>query len=307
MAGAWFKCLKSNDLEKREPNRISAIGSYIGAIESPQNIEALTDMYNRESVLSVVAKVLSETPSFDLACVGTSIHCLKAFTLESLAYITSADIVYYYPPSSDHLNFMKEINANVVDLFADLYRKGADFQPTYQAIVEKILDAIKSGKKVTYASQGSPVFLSYTSIWAYRSAREQGFSAVMVPGVSSFELLICELCKHYDTYDIQIYNASSVALGIGTIDPHTPCLLFNFSRYALPAIRESADKLLHTNISKLVEKLRSIYPADHSVLGMTVAPSGQCQTLLTTLAELEAHLVRSGMAGTLFLPATSRR
>ena len=254
-------------------------------------------MGTRSDISSVVTKALSEAPSVDLACVGTSIHGLKAFTLESLGYIASADIVYYYPPSSDHLNFMKEINSNVVDLFADLYRKGADFQPTYQAIVEKVLDSVKSGKKVAYASQGSPVFLSYTSIWAYRSAREQGFSAIMVPGVSSSELLICELCKHYDTYDIQIYNASSIALDIGTIDPHTPCLLFNFSRYALPAIRESADKLLNTNISKLVEKLRSIYPADHIVLGMTVAPRGYCQTLQTTLAELEAHLVRSGGSG----------
>ncbi len=264
-------------------------------------------MDRRERLTNVVAKVLSEDPEFDLACVGTSIHGLTTFTMESLVYLAYADIVYYYPPTSAHLNFMKEINDNVVDLFSDLYRKGADFQTTYQAIVEKILDSVKSGKKVAYASQGSPVFLSYTSIWAYRSAKKLGFSAIMVPGVSSFELLICELCRHYDTYDIQIYNAASIGMGIGTIDPHTPCLVFNFARYAMPAIRESTDKLLHTNISKLVEKLRSIYPANHIVLGMSVTPSGQCQTLQMTLSELEANLVRSGMTGTLFLPAVSPR
>jgi hypothetical protein len=60
-------------------------------------------------------------PEYDLACVGTSIHGLGAFTLDAFACLACADVVYYYPPSVRHLNFIRRINQNIIDVNATLY------------------------------------------------------------------------------------------------------------------------------------------------------------------------------------------
>ena len=191
----------------------------------------------------VSSSILVEPAEFNLACVGTSIFGLTALSLDSIRYLAHADIVYCYPVTSAHLQFLREINPNIVDLNATLYRDGGSYADTYAAIVQEISGTIAHKKKVAYAQQGSPVFLAHTSIELARWARAKGYKVAIVPGVSSFECLLANLTLNHDLYDIQLYNCGSVVTGASNIDARVPCVLFNLASFANHSISQSKNRL----------------------------------------------------------------
>ena len=241
-------------------------------------------------------------PEYDLACVGTSIQGLGAFSLDALACLACADIVYYYPPSGRHLEFVKRINANVIDVNATLYVPGAPFEPTYRAIVAQVMGSLRKGRRVAYAVQGSPAFHCGTAVQLYRLARQRGLAAIMVCGISSLELLTAELSEFHDLSDLQVYGMRHIASG-ASIDPTVPCLLFDLGRFALPAVRGSAKSLLHSRLEKLQTRLGMIYPQDHQLLLMCIANDGTCRSRKTRLRDLSASLILSGPSVTIFIQA----
>lgn len=133
-----------------------------------------------------LATLLGTRPVFDLACVGTSMHGLGALTFEAFACLASADIVFYYPLTPSHYGLMELINDNVVNVHETFYVRGSDFESAYGAIIKDVMQTVKSGKKVAYATQGSPAFHCGTCVALYRKAKQEGFTSILVSGVSSF-------------------------------------------------------------------------------------------------------------------------
>jgi hypothetical protein len=257
-------------------------------------------------VIEAVGALLGSAPPFDLACVGTSIHGLGAFTFESLACIAGADVVFYYPPSRNHFEFMRRVNANLVNVNETIYVKGTAFEPAYKEIVAEVMRSVRSGKKVAYAVQGSPAFHCGTAVRLHRLATEEGFSSILISGVSSLELLSAELAKHYDVSDLQIYSVGRLAAGNLRIDSRVPCLLFDLGRYALPAVREAASSFVRSKLTVLADRLRAIYPISHPILIMQVT-DGVCRTVRTSPAEIESALPRFSAGVSIFLPSLSAR
>jgi hypothetical protein len=244
-------------------------------------------------------------PRFDLACVGTSLRGLSAFTLEGLSHLAAADLVYYYPPTPDHLALMQEINDAVIDLNATLYVRGAAFSQTYDAIVAEVMNALRGGKSVAYAVQGSPAFHCGTARRLHQQATREGFSSILISGVSSFEVLSAELAGRYDLTSVQLYSIPTVVAGRVAIDARAPCLLFDLGTYALPAVRESADMLSRPHLARLVALLRARYSDHHPIFLLFVDARGFSRSLKTEPAGLEESLLRFGPGVTLFLPGRS--
>jgi hypothetical protein len=255
-----------------------------------------------------LATMLGTTPVFDLACIGTSIHGLGALTFQALACLASADIVFYYPLTPSHYELMKLINDNVVNVHETFYVRGSDFNSAYSAIIEDVMQTVKSGKKVAYATQGSPAFHCGTCVALYRKAKQEGFSSILVSGVSSFELLSTVLAERYDLRNLQLYTIPDLMDGALAISPCVPCLLFDLARYGLPAVREAATTLLRPKLIPFADVLRATYPKDHEVMLMYVRGDGSCLKLETNPVDLEDALMdfgtRFGAVPTIFAPAT---
>jgi precorrin-6B methylase 1 len=250
-----------------------------------------------------LAAMLGAVPHFDLACLGISIHGLGALTFEAIACLASADVVYCYPPTAHHYELLKRINKNLINLHDTLYSRGSEFNPAYDAIIKEVMNSVRSGSKVAYATQGSPAFHCGTAASLHRIAKQEGFSSILISGISSFELLSAELVADYDINSIQICSIVQLAAGLIEITSRTPCLLFDLGRYALPAIREDASNLNRPKIVALTGLLCTIYPADHEIILMYVRSNGVCSQSKTTLEGLEEALMAFGAAPTLFLPA----
>jgi len=232
---------------------------------------------------------------------------MGAFTFESLACLIAADVVYYYPPSIGHFNFMKQLNGNLVNLNETIYVKGSEFEVAYDAIVAEVMHAVRAGKKVAYAVQGSPAFHCGTAVRLHRMASREGFSSILISGVSSFELLSAELSKRCDLTNVQILSAIQVADGALSINAHVACLLFDLGRYALPAVREAPGTLVRAKLSALADRLRAIYPRNHRVSLIYVTSVGDYHSSITNLIDFESALSRFGSGLTIFLPAVRGR
>lgn len=244
---------------------------------------------------------LGTAPPFSLACVGTSIGGLGAFTFDALACMVSADVVYCYPTTNKQYELIKLTNRSVVNLHDTTYKKGEPFNTAYDAIVDQVLMVVRSGKKVAYSTQGSPAFHCGTAVRLHRAAQREGFRSIMMPGVSSFELLSAELSLHYDLNSIQAYSILHLMDGTVDIDRKVPCLLFDLGRYASPSIRQSADKFMLRNVNNVVDRLRAVYPLNHDILLMCVSDDG-CSTIRTQLSNLMESVIQFRAAVTIFMP-----
>lgn len=250
-----------------------------------------------------LAAMLGTTPDFNLACVGTSIYGLGALTVEALAYLICADVVYCYPASAQHYKLITLLNENVINLHDTLYARGNEFDPSYDAIIKEVMHAVRGGTRVTYATQGSPAFHCGTAASLHRRAKQEGFSSIVVGGVSSFELLSADLAGDYDLTNIQLYSVLALAKNAVRLDPGVPCLLFDFGRYALPAIREDSSKLQRSKVAALAHVIQRSYPTHHEVVLMSVRNNGRYSRLRTTTCETEEALLSFGEAVTIFIPA----
>jgi len=244
---------------------------------------------------------LGTAPPFSLACIGASISGLGAFTFDALACMVSADVVYCYPTTSKQYELIKLTNRCVVNLHETEYVRGGEFNAAYDAIVEQVLTAVRGGKKVAYTTQGSPAFHCGTAVRLHRTAQSEGLKSIMIPGVSSFELLITELTLDYELNSIQAYSVLHVMDGTVEIDPQVPCLLFDIGRYALPSIRQPAERFITRNVASVVEKLQRCYPSDHEILLMCVSDDG-CSIVRTHFATLLESLTKFRPGVTIFMP-----
>lgn len=261
----------------------------------------------RDEMHKELARIpLGIAPRFDLACVGTSLTGLGAFSFDALACLLSAEVVYCYPPTPKHFELMQQINKNAINIHETLYVRGSDFDPTYNAIVDEVMRTVRNGKKVAYAVQGSPAFHCGTAIRLHRIAKREGFSSVLISGISSFELLSAELSVRYDIGSIQLYSIVKLMKGTLAIDVRVPCLLFDVGRYALPAVRETANAFLPSNLAALAERLSSIYSPDHEIFLMFVHYDG-CRTFKTNPADLANALTNFTPGVTIFLPPMQPR
>jgi precorrin-6B methylase 1 len=266
-------------------------------------LDIMTEEPRERNSRMALATMLGTIPRFDLACLGISLHGLGALTFEAVACLASADVVYCYPTTAAHYNLTKLINDNVINLYDTLYTRGSEFEPTYDAIIKEVMRAVRGGSKVAYATQGSPAFHCGTATSLHRAAKREGFSSILISGVSSFELLSAELAADYDITNIQIYSTLQFTDGTIEINPNVPCLLFDLGRYALPAVREEASRLDRGKLAALAKLLGATYPADHEIVLMSVRTNGFCWQSKTTPAGFEEAVVAFGSATTIFLPA----
>lgn len=255
-----------------------------------------------------VATLLGTRRVFDLACIGTSMYGLGSLTFDAVACLASADVVFCYPLTQSHYELIKLINANVVNVHETFYVRGAAFEPAYDSIIKDVMETLRSGKKVAYATQGSPAFHCGTCVSLYRRAKREGFSSILVGGVSSFELLSTVLAERHNLRNLQLYTIPDLMGGTPALSPSVPCLLFDLSRHALPAVRKAATTLLRPKLTEFADLVRATYPKDHEVVLMFIRPDGSCSELETNPVELEDAVMdfgtRFGCVPTVFVPAS---
>ncbi len=195
-----------------------------------------------------------------LIVVGTGIH-LGHLTEEARDWLSSAEKVLYCVSDAVTERLMLELNSTAESLYP-YYGEGKRRIQTYEQMISRTLEAVRSHKTVVVAYYGHPGFFVYPSHQAIKLAREEGFEAFMLPAVSSFDCLIADLGINIAS-GCQIFEATDLMLRQRAIDTAGHVVILQVS--SLGDIEYSFKGFDHRHVASLGDFLLKSYPPDFTM------------------------------------------
>ncbi len=243
-------------------------------------------------------------PPFDLACMGSSLSGFFNITLDAVRHLQAARVAILYALNEEHLQFLTQFNANIIDLNRTHYIDGVACEDVYADIMDFVLAEARRGQ-AAYVQQGSPAFQTYTALELTRRARAEGLEARILPGVSSLECLTTHLGLAHSLNDLQLYHCASVAAGAVRIDPRAPLLLFNVSVFAAQVVNTRSGLMKRDRLDALAAVLAGLYPPDHPVSLIHLKPDGGVRARASTVGRLASDIEAADAGITLHIAPLS--
>jgi precorrin-2 methylase len=160
--------------------------------------------------------------------------------------------------------WLRELNANSRSF--DYPRDGRYRTEIYAAMVRDILAALDAGQNVCAVFYGSPSWLTQPARLAIHRAREHGFAARMLPGVSSVECLFADLAVDAASGGLTVFEATEYLKLERSIDPTVQLVL---CQIALIDHRRTGDadvERIREGLRRLQHRLLRAYSRDHEAV-----------------------------------------
>jgi precorrin-6B methylase 1 len=235
-----------------------------------------------------------------LVVVGTGIQALSHLTLQAQANIRQADIVFYCMSDPIIEHHLKELNPRRQDLFP-LYGMGKERMTTYEEMVEAILAPVRDGLRVCAAFYGHPGVFAYPPHEAIRRARDEGYSAEMLPAISAEDCLFADLGVDPGIPGCQSFEATEFLVVHRKFDPGSSLVLWQIGVIGLVTWwEETYDP--HPGLKVLTDELLRTYPPEHVVVVYEAAhlPVGEPRRDPVELRDLAGTPVKA--ISTLYVP-----
>jgi precorrin-2 methylase len=197
-----------------------------------------------------------------LAVVGIGIEVASHLTQAAREEIESADVVLCLVAEPVAAAWLAGLNGNVRSLHGH-YRLGDSRVDAYTAMTEEILDEVRAGKRVCVAFYGHPGIFVTPSHEAIRGARDEGFEARMLPGVSAEDCLFADLGVDPARFGCQSYEATDFLVRRRLVDTSTALVLWQVGTVGSEGAAAEAQP---TGLAVLVERLLEHYPPNHEAV-----------------------------------------
>jgi precorrin-6B methylase 1 len=233
-----------------------------------------------------------------LVVVGTGLRAPLHLTPEARDEISHAEKVFYLISDPLSERWIKTLNPAAKSLHS-CYVPSRPRMAAYERMIERILAPVRSGQSVCAAFYGHPGVFVFPSHEAIRRAKQEGFDARMLPGISAEDCLFSELgldparsgCQSYEATDFLVYRRR--------FDPSSALVLWqagvvgNLDYGARPA---------RSGLHLLARRLARVYGRKHEVVlyEATILPVVPSTIRSTTIEKLPSAGVTGGM--TLFVP-----
>ena len=196
-----------------------------------------------------------------MVCVGTGMTVGAHITPIARSHIENADIVFFAGHPLMEM-WVKEMNSNLHSLQV-FYAEGKDRRITYKEMVNAMMTQVRAGKKVVGAFYGHPGVFAWPPHNAIETAKNEGYVAHMLPGISAEDCLYADLGVDPGRLGSQHFEASQFMCYQRNVDPSAYLILWQIGI----AGDKSASKISTGNAYRkvLVELLNEYYPNEHIV------------------------------------------
>jgi uncharacterized protein YabN with tetrapyrrole methylase and pyrophosphatase domain len=235
-----------------------------------------------------------------LVVVGTGIRTVGHLTMEAVAWIKQADKVLYVVGDPIAESMLKELNPGGAESLTVMYAEGKQRIETYNEMVERTLECIRAGMLTCMACYGHPGVFVYPSHESIRRARAEGYSARMLPGISSEDCLFADLGVDPGISGCQSYEATDFLLNGRVIDPSSSVVLWQIG-----VVGDATFKAVGYDLSAmplLVERLLAIYPASHPMYLYEAAVFHGCDPIIRAITAVELANGPLSAGNTLYIP-----
>jgi uncharacterized protein YabN with tetrapyrrole methylase and pyrophosphatase domain len=236
-----------------------------------------------------------------LTVVGTGIRFGLQTTPEARRRMERAEKVLYLLAEPASAAWLRTLNPSAESLHR-FYAPDKDRRTTYHEIVEEILTWLRRGSAVCAVFYGHPGVYVDPAQEVIKRAREEGFDARMLPGISAEDCLFADLGLDPGQSGCQSFDATDFLLYPRNFDTSTPLVLWQVG-----AVGEVRPRMARpAGLRVLADRLATRYGPDHPVVLYEASPYPICDPIVqkVLLADLdEADL--TPMA-TLYIPPLGR-
>jgi uncharacterized protein YabN with tetrapyrrole methylase and pyrophosphatase domain len=236
-----------------------------------------------------------------LVIVGSGIYT-GHLTQEARGWIECADKVLYCISDAATERLVLTLNYNAESLWV-YYDDEKPRRETYRQMAERTLECVREGNRVCAVYYGHPGVLVDPSRASIALARSEGFSARIVPGISSVDCLFCDLGVD-PVSGCQIFEATDVVLRRRLIDVYSHVIILQAS-----SVGETTYKFLGwsgKHMEHLRKHLLNYYDADHQVTFYAAPQFPLCEPTIVRIPVGEIGPGAPGQLSTLYIPPIGR-
>ncbi len=233
--------------------------------------------------------------SGSLACVGVGMLLGGHLTPRARSHIEQADVVFVAVSDPLVELWVEQMHADVRSLQPH-YAPGKSRHQTYREMVDAMLAQVRLGRRVCGVFYGHPGVFATVPHRAISVAREEGFAALMEPGVSAEDCLYADLAIDPGRVGCQHYEATQFLFYRRRIDPSAYLVLWQVGLVGDLSHRRFATGAAHRQL--LLERLAQDYPPDHPVIVYEAA------TLAIATARTETIAMSALLDAALYMHST---
>lgn len=232
---------------------------------------------------------------------GSGIKGALHLTVETAQALRVCRRVFVLHADDGVLDAVREHCPEVEDL-APLYDGQSVRDDVYRQISQRLVDAALEDAPVAFLVHGHPLFLVSATEYTLELAEQHGLRVSVLPAVSSFDTLLCDLQIDYG-YGVQIFDTTTLLKAGWSPNPQVPLLLFQLaSTLNRAVIDRDPDRQA---LRPLIDLLAPLYGADHRVQVVwssahVLEASSITEVALSELATADLELWRRP---TLYVPA----
>ncbi|MEW5985100.1 MAG: SAM-dependent methyltransferase [Chloroflexota bacterium] len=198
-----------------------------------------------------------------LVVVGTGIQLAAHLTLEARAFIEQSEKVCFLVNEPVMARWLQELNPSAESL-GYLYAEGKLRLRTYREIITRILITVRQGVQVCAVFYGHPGVFVTPAHAVIHLARQEGFRAIMLPGVSAEDCLFADLGLDPAHHGCQSYEATEFLLRRRAADVTTPLILWQVGVVGELTLPPRGGR--PRGLSILCEVLQEAYGPEHPVI-----------------------------------------
>lgn len=240
------------------------------------------------------------TTTGSLIVVGTGIRTVGHMTLEAVAWIERADKVLYVVGDPIAEAVIQRLNPQGAESLSTLYGEGKNRLQTYQEMIDRVLACVRAGQVVCLACYGHPGVFVYPSHESIRRARAEGYSARMLPGVSSEDCLFADLGIDPGMMGCQSYEATDFVVNGRRIDPTSSVVLWQIGVVGDSTFKSNGYDLSAAPL--VLERLLQYYPPTHVVYLYQAAIFPGCEPTIIPVPIHSLFQVPMSPGFTLYIP-----
>ena len=236
-----------------------------------------------------------------LTVVGAGITLARQATAETVACIERADKVFHLLTNPAAELWVERLNPRTAPL-GDCLTQGKPRYEGYLEMAERIVAAVRSGLQVCAVFYGNAAVLVQPAYDAITRARNEGFPARIVAGVSAEDCLFADLVVNPQGLGWQCFEATDFLLRRRRFDPTSALILWQVGLLGEASVRpEMAGRPERLRV--LAAALRLHYPARHEVVLYEAPQLPICDPIIKRIQL--SHLPRETIfpATTLYIPA----
>ncbi|OAX42038.1 tetrapyrrole methylase [Rhizopogon vinicolor AM-OR11-026] len=241
-----------------------------------------------------------------LTIAGSGIASVGHITLGTLSYIKESDKIFYLVCDPVTEAFIHDSStADCFDLSV-FYDKTKGRYDSYIQMCEVMLKAVRAGHDVLGVFYGHPGVFVSPSHRAIAVARQEGYSAKMLPGISAEDYMFADLEFDPALSGCKTCEATEILLRDKPLDPSIQNIIWQVGSVGVVDMEFSKSKF-----HLLVDRLEKDFGPDHKVVHYIGAVLPQSATTMDTftIADLrKADVAKQfGTISTLYIPPRDER